>query len=97
MKSVWWGFWVKDEWEIKDGDGNAVTFDTFFTSLNTYIESKVGDIVEKNYFAEYLEPLWVEIKNAFHTDINGMSHGLYDKQKVGYEDFADLINLLSGS
>lgn len=65
----------KDEWEIKDVDGNAVTYDTFFASLNTYIESKVGDIVEKTYFAEYLEPLWVEIKDAFHTDINGMSCG----------------------
>ena len=25
-----------------------------------------------------------------------VEYGLYDKQKIGYEDFTDLINLLSG-
>ena len=25
-----------------------------------------------------------------------VEYGLYDKQKIGYEDFVDLINLLSG-
>ncbi len=25
-----------------------------------------------------------------------VEYGLYDKQKIGYEDFSDLINLLSG-
>ena len=65
----------KDEWDIKDRNGNTVAYDIFWASLNAYIENKVGDIVEKSYFAEYLEPLWVEIKDAFHTDIDGVSSG----------------------
>ncbi len=64
-----------DEWIIKDKSGNVVTYNIFFDSLNLFVNRKVGDIVEKTYFAEYLEPLWVEIKSALYTDINGKVSG----------------------
>lgn len=47
-----------DLWEITNLNGNVIPVDCFKEELNIYIFENVGKIIEKNYFAYYLEAKW---------------------------------------
>lgn len=59
-----------DSWKIKDADGNNVTIDTFKNELDSYLFNRVGKIIEKQYFANELEPKWNKIKEEIETQRN---------------------------
>lgn len=64
---------VKDSWTITNQAGTSVLLSQFEDEINTYILGKVGDKIETEYFAHYLEPLWREIKDAIRNDIVGLN------------------------
>ena len=59
-------------WDIKDKNGNMVAPYDFKKRLNEYVFHKVGKVIEENYFANYLELMWNDIKSSIKNDINGL-------------------------
>lgn len=59
-------------WDIKDKNCNMVTPCDFKKSLNEYVFHKVGKVIEENYFANYLEFMWNDIKSSIMNDIDGL-------------------------
>ena len=57
-------------WCISDSTGGKVSVDTFIKKLNNNIFTKVGEIIEHDYFACYLEPKWNNVKKSLQEDIN---------------------------
>lgn len=56
-------------WEI-EYDGKNISTDDFKKNLNDYISLRVGNIIEKDYFANYLEPKW---KRTLESIVNKVS------------------------
>ena len=52
-----------DHWIISDTSGNTVDNYTFECTLENELNKKIEKIIEKNYFADYLEPKWNVIKS----------------------------------
>ena len=64
-----------DSWIIEDTTGNAISPETFKADLNNYVFNKVGKIIEEDYFAYYLEPMWNDIKKSIMNDLNSLTSG----------------------
>lgn len=56
-------------WAITDKDGKRTTPCEFQKKLNEYVFYKVGKLIEENYFANYLENMWNDIKSSIKNDI----------------------------
>lgn len=62
-------------WTIKDNQGNNILKDDFYEDLDGYIFDKVGVIIEEDYFANYLENMWPNIKTSITRDISTINSG----------------------
>ncbi len=61
-----------DMWDIFDLAGKPISTIIFQEKLNDYIFQTVGRVIEKDYFADYLEPMWNDIKKTIKRDISGL-------------------------
>lgn len=64
-----------NSWTIKDNQGNEISKDDFNEDLSNYIFDKIGIIIEENYFANYLENMWPDIKNSILRDTSTINSG----------------------
>lgn len=64
-----------DSWIIKDSQNKVISTDAFKDILNDYIFDKVGTIIEKNYFADYLERIWSDVRTSIIDETNGLNNG----------------------
>ena len=58
-----------DKWSIKNPTGNIVTTQEFIDELDRYIFEKVGVLIEENYFSNYLENMWGDIRNSIIDEV----------------------------
>lgn len=54
----------KNNWIITNLSGDTVLVENFMKDINSYIFQCVGEIIEKRYFANYLETNWPATKDA---------------------------------
>ena len=58
-----------DKWSIENPTGNIVTAQEFIDELDRYIFEKVGVLIEENYFSNYLENMWGDIRNSIIDEV----------------------------
>ena len=64
-----------DNWIITTSDDVKINPVDFKLMLNDYIFSKVGVLIEENYFANYLENMWNDLKASIDNDISTLKAG----------------------
>ena len=67
-----------DSWEITDSNGNFISNSEFKTILNNYIFNNIGTLIEENYFANYLEYMWPEIRSSIKSNIQNLNSKFND-------------------
>lgn len=53
-----------NNWTITDLRGGTILVEDFRKDISSYIFQRVGEIVEKDYFANYLETNWPSTKEV---------------------------------
>ena len=53
-----------DDWKIVDNEGKKVDVEEFKKIINEYISNRLGNVIEKNYFAYNLEQNWKSVLNS---------------------------------
>lgn len=64
-----------DSWVIKDNQNNLVAVENFKKILDNYIFDKIGTIIEENYFANYLESMWGDVRTSIINDVSCLNTG----------------------
>lgn len=64
-----------DKWTIENSTGKIVTAKEFIDELDGYIFEKVGVLIEENYFSNYLENMWGDIRNSIIDEVRAKKSG----------------------
>lgn len=64
-----------DNWIISSASGDAITPADFKKALNDYVFNKVGVLIEENYFANYLESMWNDLKFSIMNEVAVLDSG----------------------
>ena len=64
-----------DSWIIKDNQDKIVPIEVFKKMLNDFIFDKVGTIIEEDYFANYLENMWGNVRTSIINNVRDLSDG----------------------
>lgn len=64
-----------DKWIISSASGSIIPSSDFKKALNDYVFDKVGVLIEENYFANYLENMWNELKSSIKNEVASLKSG----------------------
>ena len=56
-------------WIITDSQGNAITVSNFQDILNQYVFARAGKVIEEQYFANYLEKMWGDVRKSIVDNV----------------------------